>query len=51
MVTWALSFATEPHRDAENITGRVPLLDPSARALMNNREERSSPVRWIARGL
>ena len=43
MVMWALSFAMQPHRDAEIITGRVPLLDPSARALMNNREERSFP--------
>jgi 4-hydroxy-3-polyprenylbenzoate decarboxylase len=43
MVMWALSFAMQPHRDAEIITGRVPLLDPSARSLMNNREERSFP--------
>ena len=33
----------QPHRDAEIITGRVPLLDPSAHSLMNNREERSFP--------
>ena len=43
MVTWALSFATQPHRDIEIITGKVPLLDPSARSLMRNREERSFP--------
>lgn len=43
MVMWALSFAMQPHRDAEIITGRVPLLDPSARSLMKSREERSFP--------
>jgi len=43
MVMWALSFATQPHRDVEIITGRVPLLDPSAHSLMNSREERSFP--------
>jgi UbiD family decarboxylase len=43
MVMWALSFATQPHRDIEVITGRVPLLDPSAHSLMRNREERSFP--------
>ena len=43
MVMWALSFAMQPHRDVEIITGRVPLLDPSAHSLMNNREERSFP--------
>ena len=50
MVMWALSFAMQPHRDTEIITGRVPLLDPSARSLMNNREERSFPVRWAVPG-
>jgi 4-hydroxy-3-polyprenylbenzoate decarboxylase len=43
MVMWALSFAMQPHRDVEISTGRVPLLDPSAHPLMNNREERSFP--------
>ena len=43
MVMWAMSFAMQPHRDAEVVTGRVPLLDPSAHALMNSREERSFP--------
>ncbi|MEX0801824.1 MAG: UbiD family decarboxylase [Candidatus Binatia bacterium] len=43
MVMWALSFAMQPHRDAEIIAGRVPLLDPSAHSLMNSREERSFP--------
>jgi 3-polyprenyl-4-hydroxybenzoate decarboxylase len=43
MVMWALSFSMQPHRDVEISTGRVPLLDPSAHPLMNNREERSFP--------
>jgi 4-hydroxy-3-polyprenylbenzoate decarboxylase len=43
MVMWALSFAMQPHRDVRIITGRVPLLDPSAYALMNNPEERFYP--------
>jgi 4-hydroxy-3-polyprenylbenzoate decarboxylase len=43
MVMWAMSFAMQPHQDAEIITGRVPLLDPSAHALMRGREERSFP--------
>ena len=43
MVMWALSFAMQPHRDVEVIAGRVPLLDPSAHALMNNPEDRSFP--------
>lgn len=28
-VLWALSYATQPHRDAEIIRGKVPRLDPS----------------------
>ena len=43
MVMWAMSFAMQPHQDAEIITGRVPLLDPSAHSLMRGREERSFP--------
>lgn len=43
MVMWALSFAMQPHRDVQIITGRVPLLDPSAYALMNHAEERFYP--------
>src|SRR5262247_2079890 len=30
MVMWAISFAMQPHRDVQVITGRSPLLDPSA---------------------
>ena len=37
MVMWAISFACQPHRDAQIVTGKSPLLDPSAYALMNNR--------------
>ena len=29
MVTWAMSFAMQPHRDVEIIRGKVPRLDPS----------------------
>ena len=43
MVMWAISFAMQPHRDVQVITGRSPLLDPSAYALMNNPEERFYP--------
>jgi 4-hydroxy-3-polyprenylbenzoate decarboxylase len=43
MVTWAMSFATQPHRDVQIITGRVPLLDPSAHPLMTRPEDRSFP--------
>jgi len=43
MVTWAMSFAMQPHRDVQVITGRSPLLDPSARSLMSSPEERSFP--------
>jgi 4-hydroxy-3-polyprenylbenzoate decarboxylase len=43
MVMWAMSFAMQPHQDAEIMTGRVPLLDPSAHSLMRGREERSFP--------
>jgi 4-hydroxy-3-polyprenylbenzoate decarboxylase len=43
MVMWALSFAMQPHRDAEIITGRVPLLDPSAHSLMTGPEDRFFP--------
>jgi 4-hydroxy-3-polyprenylbenzoate decarboxylase len=43
MVMWAMSFSMQPHQDAEIITGRVPLLDPSAHSLMRGREERSFP--------
>jgi UbiD family decarboxylase len=43
MVMWALSFAMQPHRDAEIVTGRVPLLDPSAHSLMTSSEDRSYP--------
>src|ERR1044071_5640329 len=43
MVMWAMSFAMQPHRDCEITTGRVPLLDPSAYALMTKPEDRSFP--------
>lgn len=43
MVMWALSFAMQPHRDVRIITGRVPLLDPSAHSLMTKPEDRSFP--------
>ena len=43
MVMWALSFAMQPHRDVRIITGRVPLLDPSAYSLISKPEERSYP--------
>jgi UbiD family decarboxylase len=43
MVMWAISFASQPHRDAQIVTGKSPLLDPSAYALMNNPEERFFP--------
>jgi 4-hydroxy-3-polyprenylbenzoate decarboxylase len=43
MVMWALSFAMQPHRDTRIITGRVPLLDPSAYSLMTKPEDRSFP--------
>ena len=43
MVMWAMSFAMQPHRDVRVITGRVPLLDPSAFSLMTKPEERSFP--------
>src|SRR2546426_4213218 len=43
MVMWALSFAMQPHRDVQIISGRVPLLDPSAYSLMTNAEDRSFP--------
>ncbi len=40
---WALGFAMQFHRDVRVITGRVPLLDPSAYSLMSRPEERSFP--------
>jgi 4-hydroxy-3-polyprenylbenzoate decarboxylase len=43
MVMWALSFAMQPHRDVHVITGRTPLLDPSAYSLMSKPEDRSFP--------
>ena len=43
MVMWALSFAMQPHRDVRIITGRVPLLDPSAFSLMTKPSERMYP--------
>lgn len=43
MVMWAMSFAMQPHRDVEIVTGKVPLLDPSAYSLMSKPEERSFP--------
>jgi UbiD family decarboxylase len=43
MVMWALSFAMQPHRDVQIVTGKSPLLDPSAYALMNHVEERFFP--------
>jgi len=43
MVIWAMSFAMQPHRDTRVITGRVPLLDPSAYSLMTKPEDRSFP--------
>ncbi len=43
MVMWALSFAMQPHRDVQIITGRSPLLDPSAYALMSSPEDRFFP--------
>ena len=43
MVMWAMSFAMQPHRDTRIITGRVPLLDPSAYSLISKPEERRYP--------
>jgi len=43
MVTWALSYAMQPQRDVQIISGRVPGLDPSAHSLMRSREDRSFP--------
>ena len=43
MIWWALSYAVQPHQDVETIIGRVPLLDPSAYALMTRPEDRSFP--------
>ncbi|MGH7847407.1 MAG: UbiD family decarboxylase [Candidatus Binatia bacterium] len=43
MVMWALSFSMQPHRDVQVITGRSPLLDPSAHSLMTKPEDRSFP--------
>jgi 4-hydroxy-3-polyprenylbenzoate decarboxylase len=43
MVMWALSFSMQPLRDVRIITGRVPLLDPSAYSLISKPEERSYP--------
>jgi UbiD family decarboxylase len=43
MVMWAISFGMQPHRDAQVITGRSPLLDPSAYSLMKHPEERFYP--------
>src|SRR5207249_654329 len=43
MVMWAISFGCQPHRDAQIVTGKSPLLDPSAYALMTNPEERFFP--------
>jgi 4-hydroxy-3-polyprenylbenzoate decarboxylase len=43
MVMWAMSFAMQPHRDVQITTGRSPLLDPSAHALMTKPEDRSFP--------
>ena len=43
MVIWAMSFAMQPHRDVQIITGRTPLLDPSAQSLMTKPEDRSFP--------
>ncbi|HWP58110.1 MAG TPA: UbiD family decarboxylase [Candidatus Acidoferrales bacterium] len=43
MVMWALSFSMQPHRDVQIITGRSPLLDPSAHSLMTKPEDRSFP--------
>jgi UbiD family decarboxylase len=43
MVMWAISFGCQPHRDAQIVTGKSPLLDPSAYALMNHPEERFFP--------
>ena len=51
MVMWALSFAMQPHRDAEIITGRVPLLDPSAHSLMTGPEDRFFPAAVGCSGL
>jgi UbiD family decarboxylase len=43
MVMWAMSFAMQPHRDTQVITGRSPLLDPSAHSQMTKPEDRSFP--------
>jgi 4-hydroxy-3-polyprenylbenzoate decarboxylase len=43
MVMWAMSFTMQPHRDVRVITGRVPLLDPSAFSLMTKPEDRMYP--------
>ena len=45
MVMWAMSFAMQPHRDTRVITGRVPLLDPSAYSLI--RKPKSAAIRRL----
>ncbi|MAH21550.1 MAG: hypothetical protein CMO12_01915 [Thaumarchaeota archaeon] len=42
-VIWALSYRMQPHRDIEIITGKVPLLDPSAVPPGTPREEALFP--------
>jgi len=42
LVTWAVSFAMQPHRDVEVITGRVPGLDPSGLLLAHREGGRES---------
>ena len=51
MVMWAISFAMQPHRDTRVITGRVPLLDPSAYSLISKPEERSYPPPFGCSGI
>ena len=51
MVMWAMSFAMQPHRDTRVITGRVPLLDPSAYSLISKPEERSYPPPFGCSGI
>jgi len=51
MVMWAMSFAMQHHRDTRVITGRVPLLDPSAYSLISKPEERSYPPPFGCSGI
>lgn len=51
MVMWALSFAVQPHRDVDVITGRVPILDPSVYTMLRRPEDRGFPPPSGASGM